>query len=172
MKSRWQTATWYNTMRKDKCYDCWIVRLNLGKTLGIKLLSSFSGRQKLCVMHCPYFGKDLFACVRVVISKPEFKEDASRSASHPGASYNDKKTLYTSSFIDDKMTKCIMTYNEMNKNNDNRFWGLGYLDTSTKSEQNSRDLSNKALMNHPVSLIHVFSYAVERLRRSDYSMLK
>jgi len=30
--------------------NCWIVRLNLNKTLGIKILPSFSGRQKLCVL--------------------------------------------------------------------------------------------------------------------------
>src|SRR6218665_531201 len=36
--------------RKDKRYDCRIVRLNLCKILGIKLLSSLSGRRKLCVL--------------------------------------------------------------------------------------------------------------------------
>src|SRR6218665_817968 len=39
----------YNAMRKDKCYACSIVRLNLFKTLGIKLRSSFSGRLQLFI---------------------------------------------------------------------------------------------------------------------------
>ena len=36
--------------RIEKRYDCLIVWLNLCKTLGIKLLSSLSGRRKSCVL--------------------------------------------------------------------------------------------------------------------------